>query len=139
MFTGIEIANFNLVIELSGSDGDGGAKGSSSYVAVNTIVINLAGLLGGLASGAIAQAMGDWHWRPAGAFKTFNYFDVLFALSALLRLAAVVIFLPNIHEPSARPSVETLRFMTGNIYNNLIGAAMQPIRIIRGGRRSDEK
>jgi len=138
-WTGIEIANFNLVIELSGSDAthDGNAKGSSSYVAVNSIVINTAGLLGGLASGVIAQLLVHWHAHPRGAFKTFDYFDVLFAISALLRLAAVVIFLPNIHEPSARPSVETLRFMTSNVYNNLVGAAMQPIRILRRRARAE--
>jgi Na+/melibiose symporter-like transporter len=133
-WTGIEVANFQLVIELSGADG-GDVEGSSSYVAVNTIVVNAAGLLGGLASGTIAWGLGDWHARPRGAFKTFDYFDVLFLVSALLRLAAVVIFLPNIHEPTARPSVEALRFMTSNIYNNLVGAAMQPLRVLRRVRR----
>jgi MFS family permease len=128
LWTGIDIANTNLVLELSGSDGEG----SSSYAAVNTIIINIAGFLGGLASGIIAQALQHWNWHPAWAFKTFNYFDVLFVISALLRLASVVIFLPQIREPTARPSIEALRFMTSNIYSNLVGAALQPIRLIRG-------
>jgi MFS family permease len=137
LWTGVEIANFNLVMELSVSTGPE-SPASSSYIAVNTIVINLAGFAGGLASGVIAQLMGDWSWHPVAAFKTFNYFDVLFVLSAILRLLAVLIFLPHIHEPTARPSVETLRFMTSNIYNNLIGLAMQPMRIIRNKRERRE-
>jgi len=135
LWTGIEIANFNLVMELSTkADAGNSGGGSSSYIAVNTIVTNVAGLAGGLASGVIAQMLGDWHWQPLATLKTFNYFDVLFVLSALLRLAAVLIFLPHIHEPEARPSVETLRFMTSNIYNNLIGLALQPIRTIQRRR-----
>ena len=39
-----------------------------------------AGMAGGLASGAIAQALADWSWVTS--FKTFTYYDVLFALSA---------------------------------------------------------
>ena len=136
LWTGVEIANFNLVMELSVSSGPE-SPAPSSYIAVNTLVTNLAGFAGGLASGVIAQMLGDWSWHPVAAFKTFNYFDVLFVLSAILRLLAVVIFLPFIHEPTARPSVETLRFMTSNIYNNLLGLALQPIRIIR--RRNQNK
>jgi MFS family permease len=133
LWTGIEIANFNLVMELSASTG-GQGQASSSYIAVNSIVTNIAGFVGGIASGVIAQMLGDWSWHPVAAFKTFNYFDVLFVLSAVLRLLAVVIFLPHIHEPRARPSVETLRFMSSNIYNNLMGLALQPMRIIRRRR-----
>jgi MFS family permease len=130
LWTGIEIANFNLVLELSTNTGEG-TKGSSSYIAVNAIVTNVAGFFGGIASGVIAQILGDWHWHPSPRFKTFDYFDILFVLSAVLRLLAVVIFLPLIQEPQARPSFETLRFMTTNVYNNVVGLALQPLRIIR--------
>ena len=126
LWTGIDMANNNLVLELSQTTGDSG--GSSSYIAINTIATNLAGFLGGIGSGIIAQAIGQWHWHPASAFKTFDYFDVLFVISAVLRLAAVLIFLPHIHEPRAQSSGKALRFMTGNVYNNLLGVALVPMR-----------
>jgi len=43
----------------------------------------------------------------------------------------VVVFLPHIHEPEARPTREALRFMGASIYNNLFGAMLQPLRLLR--------
>lgn len=131
LWAGIEVANFNLVLELSG----GGEVGGSGFAAVNSVIINIAGCFGGLASGVIAELLRHWHWTPAAlGFKTFNFYDVLFALSGVLRLLAVAIFLPHIHEPAARPSREALRFMTANIYNNLFNAVLQPLRLVGIGR-----
>lgn len=126
MYAGIETANQNLVIEMSVGSG-------SSYVAANSIITSIAACLGGFASGMVAQALGDWHWRPSGmlaflGFKSFDYYDALFAFSAIFRLAAVVIFLPMLREPTARPAVETLRFMTANVYSNLVGVVTMPFR-----------
>jgi hypothetical protein len=59
---------------------------------------------------------------------------VLFLLSGVLRLAAVVVFLPHIKEPKARPTREALRFMGSNIYNNLFNAVLGPLRMIRPRR-----
>ncbi len=139
MYAGIETANQNLVIELSVNSPDKPGSGTS-YVAANSIITSIACCLGGIASGVVAQAMGDWHWHPGGAlgflaFKTFDFYDALFAFSALFRLAAVVIFLPRLHEPTARPAVETLRFMTANIYSNLIGVVISPFKL--AGRRRE--
>ena len=47
-----------------------------------------------------------------------------------LNLFAAV-FLPMIHEPAARPTRETLRFMSANIYNNLFNAILLPLRSVR--------
>ena len=127
LWTGVEIANFNLVLEMSGSDPK---KGGSSYVAVNSVIINVAGCLGGFAAGFIADGLKDWTWQPLAAGKIFTFYDVLFALSGVLRLAAVVVFLPFVHEPAARGTTEALRFMCANIYNNLHHALLQPIRCI---------
>src|SRR5581483_4908048 len=106
LWAGVEVANFNLVLEMSGGGvaGRDGEAGGSGFAAVNSVIINIAGCLGGLASGVIAEQLRHWHWTPpALGFKTFNFYDVLFALSGVLRLLAVVIFLPHIHEPAARP------------------------------------
>jgi len=42
----------------------------------------------------------------------------------------VIVFLPRIHEPEARPAHEALRFMTANIYNNLFNAIFLPLRMV---------
>lgn len=131
LWTGVEIANFNMQLEMSG-----GAKGGgSSYVAVNSIIVNIAGCLGGVTSGLIAQWLYHWHWQPAGWLKTFSFYDVLFVGSAALRLAAVAAFLPFVHEPAAAGTREALRFVAANIYNNLFNAVLQPIRYLRASRR----
>ena len=139
LWTGVEIANFNLVLEMSGSaDSREGACGGSAYVAVNSVIINLAGCLGGLAAGVIAEGLKHWHWAPLPALKTFSFYDVLFALSGVLRLAAVAVFLPFIIEPAARPAAETLRFMTINLRHHLSTAAMRPLRLV-GLRKTGEE
>ncbi|HEX8913245.1 MAG TPA: MFS transporter, partial [Humisphaera sp.] len=53
LWTGIEVANFNAVLDATGR---GGARGGSGYHAANTVIINAAGCLGGLTAGAVAAA-----------------------------------------------------------------------------------
>ncbi|CAN5524330.1 hypothetical protein BH09PLA1_BH09PLA1_34240 [soil metagenome] len=134
LWAGVEVANFNLVLEFSGSD-EHGAPGSS-YVAVNSVIVNLAGCAGGLDSGLVAQSLKNWAWETGFAsLGTFSFYEVLFVLSGALRLLSVVIFLPRIHEPQARPAREALRFMTANIHNNLFSAAFVPLRMVGIGRQ----
>jgi MFS family permease len=125
----IEIANFNIVLEMSETGEDGQIGGGSAYVAVNSVIINIAGCMGGLSAGLIAQALKNWeaYWL----FKTFRAYDVLFALSGVMRLLAVVIFLPFIHEATAKPTVQAVRFMMTNVYTNLSNAAQKPLKILR--------
>lgn len=129
LWAGVEIANLNLVLELS--CGDDGQEPDSSFIAVNSVIINVAGFLGGMASGWIAQALAHMHWQPITGIKAFTFYDVLFALSAVMRLLAVLVFLPHLKEPKARPAREALRFMSANIYNNLFNAILQPLRMAR--------
>lgn len=134
LWAGVDVANFNMVLEFSGSS-NSKTKGGTAYVAVNAVIINIAGCLGGLCSGAIAEWLKDLHWQVPW-IGAFTFFHVLFILSGVLRLVAVVVFLPYMHEPEARPTVEALRYMTSNIYNNLFAAVMQPLRLV--GFRGDE-
>jgi len=128
LWAGIEVANFNMVLEMSGADKPGGA----SNVAVNSIIINIAGCLGGIIAGLIAQWLHDWTYDLSviGLANVGSY-EVLFALSGMMRLLAVVVFLPKIHEPQAKPTHDALRFMTANIYNNLFNAVLLPLRVAR--------
>lgn len=129
LWAGVDIVNFNIVLEFSGSAGKNGAKGGTAYMGVNSVIVNTAGCLGGLSAGTIAEWLKDLHWNIA-LIGDFTYFHVLFLLSAVLRLAAVGIFLPFLHEPESRPTVVAIQYMVGNIYNNVFNAIMQPLRTI---------
>lgn len=135
LWAGVEIANFDFVLEMSGSRGDGKTSaGGSGYNAVNSVIINLAGCGGGLCFGWVASSLSTWTWTPTGPLSfvgTLGSFDVLFAISALMRLAAVALFLPFVKEPAAKPAGEAVRLMTANLYNNLFNAALQPARYLR--------
>jgi MFS family permease len=137
-YTGVEIANSNMMLELAGSR-DGQAGGGSAYVAVNNVISSIAGCAGGLSSGLLAQWLGSWSMR-FGHFGigSITFYEVLFALSALFRLLAAVVFLPKIHEPHARPAHVALRYMTANIYNNLFSAVLLPLRFV-AKRFADEE
>jgi len=134
LWVGVEVANFNLTLEMSGL-ADADDEGGSGYSAVSSVITSVAGLAGGLTWGLIAQRLKDWSWDPhVLGLAPFTFYEVLFLLSGLIRLAAVVIFLPHIHEPKARPTREALRFMTSNLYNNLFNAIVQPIRFLTNRR-----
>src|SRR4029079_7360469 len=64
LWTGVEVANLNIVLEMSGS-ADGETKNcGTSYHAVNSVILSMAAVLGGLVWGGIAQWLKDWHWMP---------------------------------------------------------------------------
>ena len=132
LWSGIEIANFNLVLEMSGSDSAASKTGGgSAYVAVNTVIVNVAGCLGGIAAGLIAQGLKDWAWAPVAGAKAVSFYDVLFVLSGVLRFAAVVAFLPLIHEPTARSAGEALRFIVASVRTTTGAWLLQPLRLLR--------
>jgi hypothetical protein len=125
----------------SGSESDDGAKqGGSAYVAVNSVIINIAGCCGGLCAGVIAKLLKDWQLH-IGMFGlgTVGFYEVLFALSGVLRLVAAAAFLPGLREPEARSTVEALRFMSANIYHNLFNAILMPMRVLRVRNRESEE
>ncbi|HEV8378267.1 MAG TPA: MFS transporter [Tepidisphaeraceae bacterium] len=129
LWAAVEIANFNIVLEMSETPESGGTGGGSSYVAVNSVIINIAGCLGGLSAGVIAELLKNW--EAFWLFKTFRGYDILFAVSAVMRLLAVVVFLPFIKDATARPTAQAVRFMMSNVYNNLFNALQQPLKLIR--------
>jgi Na+/melibiose symporter-like transporter len=110
LWTGVEVANLNLVMETSGT------AGGSAYVATNTVIINVAGCLGGLAAGLIAQGLKDWSWHPFAGGKVFTSYDVLFGMSALLRLASVALIVPLLTEPGAKTVRQTLGHLLKSLW-----------------------
>jgi MFS family permease len=130
LWTGVEVANLNFVLEFSGSEK--GENGGSSYVAVNSVIINIAGCMGGLLSGVVAKVLKDWHWEPAiPGVASITFYEVLFVTSALLRLLAAGLFLPHLVEHKAQGTVQTVRFIAANVGQNLMGAIWMPLRMLK--------
>lgn len=136
LWTGIEVVNLNLILETSGAKGP--RQGGSSYAAVNSVIINVAGCLGGLTAGILAQLLREWHWQPLPGWKTLRFYDVLFIASGFVRLGAAMIFIPLLDEPAARTTRHTLRFMGAALAALLISAPLQPLRMLGIRRRSVE-
>ncbi|MDB5324501.1 MAG: major facilitator superfamily protein [Phycisphaerales bacterium] len=126
LWTGVDVANFNLVIELSGTDPDG-KSGGTAYTAVNSVIVNIAGCLGGLFFGTVAEKLQGQSWQ-AGLAKPVTYYEIIFAVSAVLRLVAVFPML-KMKEPEAEPTLDALRFIAGSLYNNVVGAVTLPGRL----------
>jgi MFS family permease len=137
LWAAVEIANFNIVLEMSETPESGSTSGGSAYVAVNTVIINIAGCLGGLSAGVIAELLKNW--EAFWLFKTFRGYDILFAVSAVIRLLAVVVFLPFIKDATARPTVQAVRFMMSNVYTNLANVMQQPVKLLRLGREETQR
>jgi MFS family permease len=123
LWTGVEVANMNLVLEHSAPAGAN--SGGSSFAAINSVIINIAGCAGGLAAGVIAQVLGNWHWQLHPGSKTFSFYDVLFALSGLLRLLGAVAFIPLLCEPSAQSAWHTGRYILNGLLPRRVAAAIR--------------
>ncbi len=134
LWIGIEVANLNYVLErAANSEGNQPLLGGSNYIAVNTAITNIAGCFGGLSAGLLAQMLGSWHWNPGipGIHHDVTAYEALFAASGVLRLLAAVIFLPLIHEPTARSTREAFRFMAGSICSSAARRIASPLRRAR--------
>lgn len=130
LYGGVEVANMNMMLEMAGTNDEDGTAGSS-YAAVNSMIVNIAGCLGGISAGLIAQGLVHWSYDlKIPGLGPISFYEVLFALSGIMRLLAVVIFLPLIHEPHSKPAAQALRFMTVNIYNNLFSLVSFPLKLI---------
>lgn len=133
LWTGVEVANLNMVLEMSGRARR--RTGGSSFAALNSVIINICGCLGGLCAGLIAQVLRDWHWQPLSSCKVFKFYDVLFVTSGALRVMSAVIFLPLLSEPAARPMRDAARYIS----DTLLGIAIVPLRrVIRRPNRVPE-
>ena len=134
-WAGIEIANFNYVLDLAGTKAGGHTRagGGGGYVAVNSVLVNVAGVAGGLTFGKLAGATQSLS-VDAGAFGVIDGFAVLFLVSMALRVLAVVVFLPLVQEDAVfrhHKARHALRYITSNLYNNVHGAILQPVRALR--------
>lgn len=130
LWVAVEIANFNLVLEMSGSDDTGTAGRGSGYTSVNSVVLAIAGAAGGLGAGWLMTSLKETSYTFGfeSLVRPFGNYEILFAASAVLRLVATIVFLPRLHEPSAGTTREAIEFMTDNIYDNVRGVVMEPVK-----------
>lgn len=141
-YPGLEIANFNFMLDLA--ETRKGQRGGSAYVAVNSIIVGIGGAISGLLGAVIAGALPDFRvewvldvpWLmgfEAGAAVVITYHGVLFLLSMGFRVGALV-WATTLHEPRAAGTREALRYMTASLYSNVRQGMLMPTRVV--GRAS---
>lgn len=124
---GLDLAIFNTLLGLSESERARGC--ATSCVAVNSVVVSVAGILSGLFAGAVAEALGGWRGDILG--YPLTYHGVLFLLSAVVRLVAVV-WLLRMEEPGAASTRATFEYIANAAYANVITFAAVPVRFVVG-------
>jgi MFS family permease len=133
---GFEVANFNFILDLAGTrrrHTKAGsavvAGGGSSFVAVNSVVIAVAGSLSGLFGAAVAAKLGsEWVWALPAMGIVLTYHGVLFAVSTVLRAAAMMIAM-GLQEEHATRTRDAIRIMTTGFYSNMTRVVTTPVRV----------
>ena len=122
---GVDLANFNILLGLSGSLSV--RRQGGSYVAIYSIVVAGAGVLSGLFAGTVAESMRDWR----GAFLGWplTYHGLLFLLSALLRLSALC-WLVGLEDRGAHSTRSAFRYVSSTLGTTLQNTLFIPGRIL---------
>jgi MFS family permease len=132
LWAAVEIANLDLILDLSGSSGTDGIVRGPAYTAVNAVVLNISACIGGIGAGLLMDATRDIRFDVGiESLGTFGNFELLFLISALVRLLAVSVFLPLTREPTPHSTFDVIRITTGNIYSNFQTGVLSGLR----GRR----
>lgn len=135
---GMEIANFNFTLDLAGSRKEHDEHphahqretAGTAYVAVNSIVVALGGILSGLLAAAIAGRLEGWESDPLPIVGVaLTYHGVLFIISTLLR-GASLIWAAQLEEPRATGTRDAIRYMTAAFYSNVRSALLVPSRTV---------
>jgi MFS family permease len=117
---GVDLASSNILLGMSER------RSGSAYVAINSIVVAIAGTASGIFGGVVAHYLRDWHGSFFGLPLTYH--AVLFFISGVLR-AASLLWLPGVEEPRAFSAREAFRFMAVNMYSNLQETLYVPVRL----------
>jgi len=119
----ITMAQTNIMLRFA--DGDG----QSRYVAAFGFYVDIGGIMGGLAGGTAAAALGFLQTHPIilGPFL-WNNWHVAFALSLAARATALFL-LRGMHDPGAAPVRLVARRLRINVYNTLAAGLFYPLRL----------
>jgi MFS family permease len=118
---GVDLASYNILLGMTER------RAGSAYVAINSIVIAVAGGLSGVFGGTIAKLMKDWHGLFLG--MPLTYHAVLFLISTVLRGLALL-WLRGVEEPRAFSVRDAFHYMAVNMYSNLQNTLFVPVRLV---------
>ncbi len=122
-WAGVELANFNILLGMSASRK--GTRQGSAFLAVNSVVVALAGSLSGLLGGAVAGLLNGWEGTLFGMRLTYH--GILFLISGAFRIAALF-WLIGMREPEAHSTMAAVLYIAVNIHSNLVQGILAPAR-----------
>jgi hypothetical protein len=123
---GLELASYNILLGLV--ERKAGTAKNTAYVAINSVVVAVAGLLSGLFGGVLAHNLKDWHGAWFGLPVTYH--GILFLTSSVLRVVGLGAIM-KIEEPGAFSTRSAFRHVAGEMYSNLQGVLLMPVRLAK--------
>ncbi|MEX0655441.1 MAG: MFS transporter [Phycisphaeraceae bacterium] len=133
---GMEIANFNFILDMAGTRRDEKTHedrrvAGSACVALNSVAIAIGGVVSGLFAAAVAKGFGDVRetFVIGGLTVIFTYHGLLFLISTVLRGLSLV-WAVGLEEPAATGTRDAIRYMTASLYSNVRQAAFLPARVV---------
>ncbi len=127
-WAGMDIGGFNLLLRMTES-GDRRRTSNTAVIAINSVVVAIAGTLSGVFGGSIAEWLGN-DWRTTICGWPLTYHGVLFLSSSVLRLAALGWLFSLTETRGKMATREAFRYMATNVYSNLLQATFFPARVI---------
>ena len=132
---GVELANFNIVMDLAGGkDGNKKREGGAAYVVVNSIAVAIGGVMSGLFASVLTRHIEGIRMLIPLLGIVLTYHGVLFIVSSLLRLAALL-FVIRLHEPKAMGTRAAIEFMGQTFYANVRNVVVVPSRVVEQAYR----
>jgi len=125
-WAGVDTGSFNLMLRMSASHG--GRQGSA-YLAVNSVVIAVAGAASGVLGGAVAGWLGE-DWRGWLFGWPLTYHGVLFLISGALRIAALP-WLFMLDEPGSSRPTAVVQYVLSAAQSKLLQPVLRPLNAAR--------
>lgn len=119
--SGIPLAQFNMLLSFSDKGG------RSTYVAASGVLVAIAGLLGGLTGGQVAQWIRHFRWE-IGPFVLVNY-HLMFLASGVIRLGSLG-WLAGMADPGGKPLRKLFRDLPALVARGMAGMAFLPAELI---------
>ena len=143
-WAGADLAGLNIILDLSSptpakASGGHHSNGGSAYVAWNSVVAAVGGVISGLAAAWVAGRLKGWTWTSPWGVQ-MHYHHVLLSVSSLLRLLAVGWAL-SLTESCATGTRDVIRTVSWELWSNVLQLVTIPAsvvgRIQRGAYRID--
>ncbi len=129
VWPGMELANFNFILGMSGGGRGRDRSGGVAHVAVNSIATAAGGILSGLLAAAVAKALTDWRYAVPGTEVSLTYHGLLLLAAGAMKLISLL-FVLRLEEPKAVATRDAIRYMTTSLYSNVRQAVLMPTRVV---------